>query len=207
MAYLFADSTGVGMQGPGGTAAEGRRANVAAIANPVPAERARWAEPRRQEPPPWQARYLAAWRLWPALAEALRRPGGQVGMDQTQRWVALSDGASGREDYLEKTFPPPGWPATTQVHSHRNARSLIVGALNPKSIYRCPTERLRRIKRSRFSPTAACRYSRRDRRVNWSEGMRVAALPFRAADASPGHRQPPQPAERPRQVRSPRRIT
>jgi hypothetical protein len=105
VAYLFADSTGVGMQGPGGAEAEGRMANVAAIANPVPEERVRWADPSRQKPPPWQTRYLAALRPWSEMAEALRRQGGQVGMNQAQRWVALSDGANGLEDYLKKTFP------------------------------------------------------------------------------------------------------
>ena len=105
VAYLFADSTGVGTQGVGGAAAEGRMADVAAIANPVPEERQRWADPSRQEPPPWQARYLATWRPWSEMAEVWRRPGGQVGMNQAQRWLALSDGADGLEGYLEKTFP------------------------------------------------------------------------------------------------------
>jgi hypothetical protein len=105
VAYLLADSTGVGMQGPGGAEAEGRMANVMAIANPVPEERARWADPSRRAPPPWQARYLAALRPWSEMAEVWRRQGGQVGMNQAQRWVALSDGANGLEDYLAKHFP------------------------------------------------------------------------------------------------------
>jgi hypothetical protein len=105
VAYVLADSTGVGMQGEEGAAAEGRMANVAVIANPVPEERERWAEPSRREPPPWQARYLAALRPWSALGEAWRRQGGQVGMDQAQRWIALSDGATGLEDFLQKNFP------------------------------------------------------------------------------------------------------
>jgi hypothetical protein len=105
VAYVLGDSTGVGMQGPGGAEAEGRMANVAVIANPVPEDRARWADPSRRESPPWQARYLAALRPWSELGEALRRQGGQVGMDRAERWVALCDGANGLDEFLEKNFP------------------------------------------------------------------------------------------------------
>jgi len=105
VAYVLGDSTGVGMQGQGGVEAEGRMANVMAIANPVPEERPRWADPTRQGPPPWQARYLAALRPWSELGPVLRRQGGQVGMDQAERWIALCDGANGLDDFLEKNFP------------------------------------------------------------------------------------------------------
>jgi hypothetical protein len=105
VAYLFADSTGVGIQGPGGVEAEGRMANVMVIANPVPEARDRWADPARQKPPPWQARYLAGLRPWSEWAQPWRRQGAQVGMDQAQRWVALSDGAVGLEEFLRQTFP------------------------------------------------------------------------------------------------------
>jgi hypothetical protein len=103
--YILGDSTGVGMQGPNGAEAEGRMANVAVIANPVPEDRARWADPARRAPPPWQARYLAAVRPWAELGEALRRQGGQVGLGRAERWVALSDGANGLEGFLGKNFP------------------------------------------------------------------------------------------------------
>jgi hypothetical protein len=105
VAYVLADSTGVGMQGANGAAAEGRMANVAALANPVPAERERWADPTRRAPPPWQARYLAGLRPWSEVGEALRRQGHQVGMDRAERWIALSDGAVGLEDFLRQNFP------------------------------------------------------------------------------------------------------
>jgi hypothetical protein len=105
VAYVLADSTGVGMQGEGGAAAEGKMANVMAIANPVPEDRARWADPSRAGPPPWQARYLAALRPWAELGEVLRRQGGQVGMNRARRWLALCDGANGLDDFLEKNFP------------------------------------------------------------------------------------------------------
>jgi hypothetical protein len=105
VAYVLADATGVAMQGENGAEADGRMANVLAIANPVPPERDRWADPSRQRPPEWQARYLAGLRPCADLAEAWRRQGGQVGMNQADRWVALSDGGSGLEDLLRATFP------------------------------------------------------------------------------------------------------
>jgi hypothetical protein len=80
-------------------------ANVAVIANPVPEDRQRWADPSRQQPPPWQARYLAGLRPWSAMGEAFRRQAAQVGMDRAERWLALSDGAVGLEDFLRQNFP------------------------------------------------------------------------------------------------------
>jgi hypothetical protein len=102
---VLADSTGVGLHGPGAAAAEGRLANVAAIANPVPEDRGRWADPSRRRPPPWQARYLAALRPWAALGEVRRRQGGQGGRNRAQRWVASADGAVGLEEFLRSNFP------------------------------------------------------------------------------------------------------
>lgn len=104
VAYISVDATGVGQQGPGGRAAEGRMAYVGMIYNPVPEERTRWADPAGPRPA-WQARYLAQVQPLAALAEPLRRQGGQVGMDTAERWLALSDGGSGLEDFLRTNFP------------------------------------------------------------------------------------------------------
>jgi hypothetical protein len=104
VAYVSVDATGVGQQGCGGVAAEGRMAYVGMIYNPVPEERPRWAEPTGTRPL-WQARYVAQVQPLAALAEPLRRQGGQVGMDQAERWIALSDGGSGLEDFLGDNFP------------------------------------------------------------------------------------------------------
>ena len=104
VAYVSVDATGVGQQGPGGTAAEGRMAYVGLIYSPVPEQRRRWADPSGPRPA-WQARYVAQVQPLAALAEPLRRQGGQVGMDQAERWVALSDGGSGLEDFLRANFP------------------------------------------------------------------------------------------------------
>ncbi len=102
-AYVSVDATGVGQQGPGGAAAEGRMATVGMIYNPVPPDRGRWADPRGRRPD-WQARYVAHLRPLAELAGPLRRQGGQVGMDRAERWVALSDGGAGLEDFLRDNF-------------------------------------------------------------------------------------------------------
>jgi hypothetical protein len=103
VAYVAVDATGVGQQGPGGARAEGRMATVGMIYNPVPEDRARWAHPTGKKPP-WQARYVAQLQPLAELAGPLRRQGGQVGMDQADVWVALSDGGSGLEDFLRDNF-------------------------------------------------------------------------------------------------------
>ena len=38
------------------------------------------------------------------VAGPLRRQGGQVGMDRAERWIALSDGGTGLEDFLRDNF-------------------------------------------------------------------------------------------------------
>ena len=103
VAYVSADATGLGMQGPNGAKAEGRMAVVGMVYNPVPEERSRWANPRGRRPP-WQARYVARQRPLAELAEPLRRQAGQVGMDAAERWLAISDGGSGLEDFLRDNF-------------------------------------------------------------------------------------------------------
>lgn len=104
VAYVSVDATGVGQQGPRGASADGRMAYVGMIYNPVPEDRGRWADPRGHRPA-WQARYVAAVQPLAALSQPLRRQGGQVGMDQAQCWIALSDGGSGVEDFLRVNFP------------------------------------------------------------------------------------------------------
>jgi hypothetical protein len=90
-AYVSGDLTGVGLQGPSGAAAEGRMAAVGMIYNPGV---------------PGQARYLAGLTGGlAALGEPLRRQGAQVGLDRAERWVAISDGGAGIEEFLRANFP------------------------------------------------------------------------------------------------------
>jgi hypothetical protein len=102
-AYISLDLTGLGMQGPDGATAEGRMAAVGMIYNPVPDDPARWARPLGRRPP-FAARYVAGLEGQASLAEPLRRQAGQVGMDQAERWIALSDAGAGVEDFVRVNF-------------------------------------------------------------------------------------------------------
>ncbi len=104
VAYVSADATGVGIQGPDGAKADGRMVNVGMIYNPIPEDKSRRAHPDRPRPP-WQARYVTSLDGLDALGEPLRRQGAQVGMDAAERWVAISDGGSGLEEFLRTNFP------------------------------------------------------------------------------------------------------
>lgn len=93
-AYVAADLFGLGMQGPGGARADGRMAPAAMVYNPGAAG---------------QARYLSGLTGGlAALGEPLRRQAAQVGeagMARADRWIALSDGGAGIEDFLRTNFP------------------------------------------------------------------------------------------------------
>lgn len=90
-AYVAADLTGVRMQGPKGSTADGRMAAVGMVWNADDEGR---------------VRYLSGLTGGLAgLGETLRRQGAQVGMDRAQRWVGISDGGSGIEDRLRENFP------------------------------------------------------------------------------------------------------
>ena len=103
-AYVSIDATGTPQQGPKGAKAEGRMCTVAMIYNPIPEDRDRWAKPKARRRPPWQARYVASLEGQAVVGEPMRRQAAQVGMDQAERWIALSDGGSGLEDWLRVHF-------------------------------------------------------------------------------------------------------
>lgn len=102
-AYVSIDATGVPQQGPKGSAAEGRMATVAMIYNPVPKEPERRAKPAARRPD-CQVRYLASLCGQAGLAAPLRRQAAHVGMDGAERWIAISDGGAGLEDWLRVNF-------------------------------------------------------------------------------------------------------
>lgn len=104
VAYISIDATGVGQQGPRGARAEGRMAYVGMVYNPVPEDRQLWADPDKGSRPDWQARYVAGVQPLAEMAEPLRGLAGRVGMDAAQRWIALSDGGAGLEDFLRVNF-------------------------------------------------------------------------------------------------------
>jgi hypothetical protein len=103
-AYVSPDLTGLGMQGPGASAAEGRMTAVGMIYDPVPEDEERWADPRGRAPS-FQARYVAGLDGQASLAEPLRKQAGRVGMGRADRWIAVCDAGSGLEDLLEVNFP------------------------------------------------------------------------------------------------------
>jgi len=92
-AYVSVDATGVGQQGPGATAAEGRMAYVGMVFNP------------RQAGTGGQARYLAGLYDLADLGAQLRRQGAHVGMDAAEHWIALTDGGAGLEEFMRVHFP------------------------------------------------------------------------------------------------------
>jgi hypothetical protein len=102
-AYVSLDLTGLGMQGPDGAVAEGRMAAVGMIYNPVPDDPSQWARPEGRTPQ-FQARYVAGLNGQASLAEPMRKQAAQVGMDQAERWIALSDAGAGVEDLLRVNF-------------------------------------------------------------------------------------------------------
>jgi hypothetical protein len=102
-AYVSFDLTGLGMQGPGATAASGRMAAVGMVYNPVPEDPRQWAFPGGR-PPQFQARYVASLEGQASLGEPLRRQAAQVGMDQADRWIALCDAGAGLEELLATNF-------------------------------------------------------------------------------------------------------
>lgn len=102
-AYVSLDATGVCQQGPHGAKAEGRMVTVAMVYNPVPEAVERRSRPDRPAPR-FNVRYVAGLDGIAALGEPLRRQAAQVGMDRAQRWIALSDGGAGLEDWLRTNF-------------------------------------------------------------------------------------------------------
>jgi hypothetical protein len=94
-AYLSLDAAGVGQQGPGGQAAGGRTAYAGMIFDPRPAA----------GPGAAQARYLPGLYDLDELGAQLRRQGAQVGMGRADRWVAVTGGGAGLEEFVRAYFP------------------------------------------------------------------------------------------------------
>jgi len=97
-AYVSADATGVPHQGENGAKAEGRMAYVGMIYN------AR-SEHDSRRVPPHQVRYVAGFHDLDELGLQLRQQARQVGWNQADRWIALTDGGSGLEPFMQKHFP------------------------------------------------------------------------------------------------------
>jgi hypothetical protein len=97
-AYVGLDATGVRQQAAGGAKAEGRMAYVGLIYNPrSPHDERRVA--------PHCVRYLAGFYDLDELGLQLRRQAAQVGWDEAEQQIALSDGGNGLEEFFRKNFP------------------------------------------------------------------------------------------------------
>jgi hypothetical protein len=97
-AYVGLDATGVRQQGEQGAKAEGRMAYVGMIYNP--------RSTHDERPPERHAvRYLAGFYQLDELGLQLRRQAAQVGWDQAEQQIALSDGGNGLEEFFRKNFP------------------------------------------------------------------------------------------------------
>jgi hypothetical protein len=100
-AYVSLDSTGILMQGDGGSKADGRMVTVAMIYNPRP----RQQDDEALSKPCDGARYFAGFYDLDELGLQMRRQAGQVGMNAARQWVALTDGGAGLESFLDVNFP------------------------------------------------------------------------------------------------------
>ena len=104
-AYVSVDMTGIMMQGPDGAKADGRMVTVGMVYNP---------QPRKQKDddtvsmPCDGVRYLAGLSGLFTLEELglqMRRQAAQVGMDNAQQWISLTDAGSGLEHFMDVNFP------------------------------------------------------------------------------------------------------
>ena len=97
-AYVGLDATGVRQQGEKGAKAEGRMAYVGMLYNPR-------SEHAPKPPERHCVRYLAGFYELDELGLQLRRQAAQIGWDNAQQQIALSDGGSGLEEFFRKNFP------------------------------------------------------------------------------------------------------
>jgi hypothetical protein len=102
-AYISLDLTGVRQQAEDGKAAEGRMPYVALVYNPVP-ELPADCPYRPPAKAAMQARYLSGLYDLDELGLQLRKQAGQVGMDQAEVWIGLSDGGNGLEEFIRRNF-------------------------------------------------------------------------------------------------------
>ncbi len=101
-AYVSLDATGIRQQGKRGAKVPGKMAYVGMIYNPRGASQ---TLQRRPDSTPHQVRYLAGFYALDDLGLELRRQAAQVGWDDAEQQIALSDGGSGMEEFFRKNFP------------------------------------------------------------------------------------------------------
>jgi hypothetical protein len=100
-AYVSLDLTGILMQGERAAKVEGRMVTVAMIYNPQP----RAPDDAALSKPCAGVRYFAGFYDLEELGRQMRRQAGQVGMNDAERWIALTDGGAGLEHFIDVNFP------------------------------------------------------------------------------------------------------
>lgn len=103
-AYVSVDATGVPMQGPKGTKADGRMVYIGMIANPAPEQSKYWANPQSTTEPKCQSIYVTSLSSLEDLATMMRAQAARVGMDRADRWLGMSDAGAGIECFLKGNF-------------------------------------------------------------------------------------------------------
>lgn len=101
-AYISVDATGVRQQGPHGEKVDGKMAYVGMIYNARDAAETKQRKPERIER---NRRYLAGFYELDELGLQLRRQAAQVGIDDVEQQIFISDGGNGLEDFARKNFP------------------------------------------------------------------------------------------------------
>jgi hypothetical protein len=104
IAYIEVDATGVRQQGSHGEQVAGRMAYVGMICNPLPDPERCFCD-RRRPGERMAARYVSGLYPLADMGPLLRQQGAQVGLDEAEIWVAISDGGAGLEDFIESNFP------------------------------------------------------------------------------------------------------
>jgi hypothetical protein len=100
-AYVSLDLTGILMQGVCGAKVDGRMVTVGMIYNPQP----RALDDEALSKPCDGVRYLAGFYDLEELGLQMRRQAGQVGMNDAEQWIALTDGGAGLERFIDVNFP------------------------------------------------------------------------------------------------------
>jgi hypothetical protein len=99
--YISVDATGILMQGPEGSKADGRMVYLGMVYNPQP----RAADAEALAGPCDGVRYLAGLTTLDQLGQQMRRQAAQVGMEGLDQWIALSDAGNGLEKFFDVHFP------------------------------------------------------------------------------------------------------
>jgi hypothetical protein len=103
-AYVSLDLTGVRQQALDGSKADGRMPYVAMVYNPVP-DLPKDSPYRVKPNTRMQARYLSGLYDLGELGLQMRRQAAQVGMERADRWIGLTDGGNGLENFMQVNFP------------------------------------------------------------------------------------------------------